>query len=126
MNFDLKIVGEGNASAFEFNVRVLFIALHKSYLVLVSDQEEFGIGTVTLSSPPTLEGTNAMSAPALLFGLKNDMLANMIGKISSQKLKQPILSLIFIKEQNLKPEIIMKTTMDAVLMAIDQVLNIDR
>jgi hypothetical protein len=119
----LNVCGSGEASNGNFHITVNVVKLKQSFLILITDQEEFGIGTVTLSAPPLIEGTNASSSPFPLFGLKNNMLANLIGKVSSQKLNAPALSLVYILEQNLKMEEIMKTTMDAVMSAIKDVLE---
>ena len=53
----------------------------------------------------------------------NEKLANLISKSASKKLNSPVLSMTFIKEQNKKQELIMKTTMDAFNKLMD---NIDK
>lgn len=118
-NKSLEIIGEGHTTQGNLTIHVSIIKLHKSYLILVTDQPEYGLGTVTLSSPPLLDGTKAMSSPFPIFGLKNTMIANMVGNIASQKLSTPVLSLIYILEQSMKQEIIMKTTLDAVVKALE-------
>ena len=118
-----KISGEGSANIENFTVKATFLALNNSYLLLVSDQDQFGIGTVTLSTPPTNFGTNATSSPFNIFGMKNSMLTNAIGKSASKQLQKPVLSLVFIMEKDLKQEILIKTTMEAVTHAIEDVHN---
>jgi hypothetical protein len=119
----INIVAESQSSYADFTVNVVVIALKKSYLTLITDQPEYGIGTVILGSPPVVEGTGATSSPLTLFGLKNSILSNMIGKTMSRKLTAPVLAVVFIKNEQIKPEIITKTTMDAVLDAVDQILK---
>ena len=117
----LTICGEGNSQQGDLTISAAFLKLDRSYLLLVTDQVDYGIGTVTLSSPPTSPHLGATSAPFSLFGLKNNMLANLIGKSASKHLHAPVLSLILIKATQLKPETIIRTTMDAVLQAIEVV-----
>ncbi|MCK5343168.1 MAG: hypothetical protein KAR20_07180 [Candidatus Heimdallarchaeota archaeon] len=117
----LTICGEGNSQQGDLTISAAFLKLDRSYLLLVTDQADYGIGTVTLSSPPTSPHLGATSAPFSLFGLKNNMLANLIGKSASKHLHAPVLSLILIKATQLKPEMIIRTTMDAVLQAIEVV-----
>lgn len=118
-NKSLEIIGQSESIQGNLKIQVSIIKLHKSFLILVTDQPEYGLGTITLSSPPSLDGTKAMSSPFPIFGLKNNMIANMVGNMASQKLNTPVLSLIYILEQNLKQEIIMKITLDAVLKALE-------
>jgi hypothetical protein len=119
----IVIAGEGKANQGVFVINAALIPLQQSFLLLVSDQAEFGVGTVTLSAPPTIPGTGAVSSPFSLFGLKNNLLANLLGKMASKLLNLPVLSLILIKEEEIKVEIIMKTAVEAVKNAIDQVLK---
>ena len=42
---------------------------------------------------------------------------------ASKRLQKPVLSLVFIMEKNLKQEILIKTTMEAVTYAIEDVHN---
>ena len=117
----LNMCGDGVAHQGDLTISAAFMKLDRSYLLLVTDQTDYGIGTVTLSSPPTTPHLGATSAPFSLFGLKNNMLANLIGKAASKHLHSPVLSLILIKATQLKPEMIIRTAMDAVLQAIDAV-----
>jgi hypothetical protein len=118
---NIKILCETQANYDTFTVNLAIIALKNSYMILATDQDEYGIGTLILSSPPSIEGTGAISSPFTLFGLKNNMIANLIGKTASKKLKKPVLTLLLIKEEQLKQEIIMKTIHDALLEAINKI-----
>lgn len=115
---NIKILSEALANYDSFSISISIIALKNSFMILATDQDEFGIGTLILSSPPSIEGTGAVSSPFTLFGLKNNIIANLVGKTASKKLKKPVLTLLLIKEEQLKQEIIMKTVMDALLEAI--------
>ena len=116
----VNVCGEGQANYGEYYVYATFISLYKSYLLLVTDQKEYGIGNVTLSGPPTGIG-QASSSPFNLFGLRNPLLSNMIGKTSSKLLKSPVISMVFIKEKELKQDIIMKLALEAVKNAIKNI-----
>ncbi|MFX1233249.1 MAG: hypothetical protein ACFFBY_01720 [Promethearchaeota archaeon] len=81
--------------------------LFKSYLILLSDQKEMGIGDVTLASPPTIEGIKSTSSSYKLFGVGDDLLSTIIAERCSFILNAPVLLLIFIKtkeeiENNIK------------------------
>jgi hypothetical protein len=115
----IEVVGQGDASYGEYTIKATIVRLQNSFLLLVSDQPEYGIGTVTLSAPPTMSGLDAASSPFNIFGMKNNLLANLLGKMASKHLISPVLSLIFILDEKLKPEIIMKTAVEAVKKAID-------
>lgn len=117
----IEVIGEGQADFGDFVVHVAIVPLKKSYLFFVTDQSEYGIGSVILSTPPMLEGTSATSSPVTLFGLKNNLLANLIGKTASKKLQVPVMTLLLIKNEQIKPEIMTKTVMDAVLAAIAKI-----
>ena len=119
----IEIAGNGKANFGDFTVHASFIRLDNSFLLLVSDQNDYGIGTVTLSTPPTTIRNNAISSPFNLFGLKNTMLANLIGKTASKQLKSPVLSLILIKEQDIKPKILIKTAIEAINLAIKETIS---
>ncbi|WP_371801916.1 hypothetical protein [Candidatus Lokiarchaeum ossiferum] len=119
----INISGKGIAIFENFVVKATFVSLNNSYLLMVTDQEQFGIGTVTLSSPPTEFGTKATSSPFNIFGMKNSMLSNAIGRNASKHLKKPVLSLVLLVEKDFKQEIIIKTTMEAVNKAIEDVIS---
>ena len=117
----IEISGTGEGELDQFQVQATFLKLQNSYLLLVSDQPEFGIGTVTLSAPPSGISSEASSSPFNIFGMKNNILANLIGRNASKSLKVPVLSLVLIKESTLKPEQRMKVIMQAVTKAINEV-----
>lgn len=71
--------------------------LHKSYLLLVSDQKDLGIGSVTLGSPPMIEGLKSTAASYRLFGVNKKLLSTIIAEKASSVLKAPVLLLLFLK-----------------------------
>ena len=71
--------------------------LHKSYLIMISDHKEMGIGNVLLSNPPTIEGIKASVASYELFGLGNDMISKIMVERAASYLKSSVLLLFFMK-----------------------------
>ena len=73
--------------------------MYKSYLLLVSDQEKMGIGSVTLGSPPTVEGLKSTSSSYNLFGIGRKLISTIIVERASHLLKSPVLLMLFIKSK---------------------------
>ena len=71
--------------------------LHKSHLLLLSDQKEMGIGSVTLSSPSLIEGVKTTSSSYSLFGIKNKIANKLIVERVANLLNTPVLLLSFLK-----------------------------
>ena len=93
----MKLLAEKHRNINSYNIYLKLYQMHKSHLLLVSDQEEMGIGNVTLSSPPTIEGINSTAASYGLFGIKEKIISNIIAEKASRILKTPILLLYFLK-----------------------------
>jgi|SRR6056297_1549749 len=117
----INIIGEGKASFGDFVVFSAIIKLKHSYLTLVTDQEEYGIGTLTLATAPNelFESKGAASSPYNFFGLKYNLLTNVISKMLSKELKKPAMVMLLIKKEGIKSEIVMKTVVKAVKNALD-------
>lgn len=77
----------------------VLIRLFNSYLFLLSDQKEMGIGNVTLSSPPLFKGAKAISSSYKLFGVDNEFISKAIAERLSKKVNEPVLLLTFLKEE---------------------------
>ena len=105
----MKLVIQRNRFIDTHNIYIKLFQMHKSYLLLVSDQEEMGIGNVTLSSPPTIEGLNSTAASYGLFGIKEKIISKIIAEKASRILKTPVLLLYFLKnvkdEENIAKEL---------------------
>jgi len=100
------LLNEKKMSFEEQEIHLKLFQMHKSYLLLISDQELMGIGNVTLSSPPTIQGLKASSASYNLFGMKENLLSKIIAEKSSNILKAPVLLLLFLKSIHREEEII--------------------
>ena len=89
----------------DLTIFVKLFKLHKSYLLLISDQEEMGIGNVTLASPSLIEGLKSTSVSYNLFGLDKKLLTTIISERVSNTLKAPVLLLLFLKVKKKEEEI---------------------
>jgi hypothetical protein len=89
----------------DFTIYLALFKLHKSYLLLISDQEDLGIGNVTLGSPPLIKGLKSSSAYYQLFGLDNKFFSKIVAEKASSLLKAPVLLLLFLKTKKEENEI---------------------
>jgi hypothetical protein len=121
---DLEKIGEGIAQHEGLTIQTAIFKLHKSFLLFVTDQADFGIGTVNFSIPPSGISTQAINSPFNLFGLKNTLLSSVIGKNATTHLKAPVLSLVYLLSTDFKEEQLLKTAMEAVLQAIQKVKTV--
>ena len=121
----LNILAESVFVKENYSVQSCVISLDNGFLILITDQENFGIGNVILSSPPTIEGVKAISAPAPLFGLslKRDTLSKMISELSAKKMKKPCLVLFHIKGMERKDLFISKCVVESVKKVLDIALD---
>ncbi len=71
--------------------------LAKSYLALISDEVDMGIGTVTLGIPSLIENMKISSASHQIFGVQSKILSKIIVEKMSSDLKEPVLLLLFLK-----------------------------
>ncbi|MFX1259409.1 MAG: hypothetical protein ACFFAN_16255 [Promethearchaeota archaeon] len=102
----MKILTEKNITVDDIKIFLTLFKLHKSYLLLISDQEEMGIGSVTLGNPPLINGLKSTSASYKLFGVNNKLLSTIISERASYILKAPVLLLFFLKCKKKENEII--------------------
>ncbi len=104
----MKLIIERDVNIDDIQIYLTIFKLHKSYLLLISDQKDMGIGTVTLGSPPLIEGLKSTTASYNLFGVNKKLLSKLIAEKVSHILKAPVLLLLFLKikkkeEQIVKP-----------------------
>ena len=102
----MKLLLEKNKEIDGLKVFLSLFKLYKSYLLLISDQEELGIGAVTLSSPPTIEGLKSTSASYALFGVNKKLLSTIVTERVSHLLKAPVLLLLFLKTKKEEEDIV--------------------
>ncbi|MFX0057256.1 MAG: hypothetical protein ACFE85_05565 [Candidatus Hodarchaeota archaeon] len=90
----------------KITIYITLFKLHKSYLLLISDQENLGIGDVTLGTPPIIKDLKSSSSSYHLFGLNKKLLSNIIAEKAASILKLPVLLLLFLKTKVDEKEII--------------------
>lgn len=110
----LNISAEEEYSEEDYTVKSCAIALQKSYLVLVSDQEEYGLNNVIMGVPGVLEGSKAISSPAPLFGFQNTFLGKSISELCANMLKRPCLLLINVQGMQSRENICAKIALKCV------------
>ena len=93
----MKLLAEKNIKIDDILFYLILFKLHKSYLLLISDQKNMGIGSVTLGSPPTINGLKSTAASYKLFGVNKQLLSTIIAERASYILKAPVLLLLFLK-----------------------------
>ena len=93
----MKLIIERSKQLDRIMLFISIFKLHKSYLVLISDQETMGIGNVTLGIPPTIEGMKVSAATHQLFGIQQKILSNIIVEKISSFFNAPVLLLLFLK-----------------------------
>ena len=87
-------------------LHISIFKLVKSYLVLISDEEGMGIGTVTLGIPAVIENVKTSSASHQIFGVQSKILSKIIVEKMSSDLKEPVLLLLFLKHIKEDQEVI--------------------
>lgn len=102
----MKLLAEENIKIDEITFYLNLFQLHKSFLLLISDQSNMGIGNVTLGSPPMIEGIKSLTSSYNLFGMNTKMLSTIIAEKASNILKAPVLLLLFLKSKKNDEEII--------------------
>ncbi|MHA1884549.1 MAG: hypothetical protein ACW96S_05825 [Promethearchaeota archaeon] len=102
----MKILIEKNVDIDDSVIFLILVKLHSSYLLLISDQEDMGIGNVTLGSPPMIEGIKSPTSSYNLFGVGSKLLSTIIAEKVSKKLNSPVLLLLFLKTKFQEEKII--------------------
>ena len=102
----MKHLAEEDIKIDDITIYLNLFQLHKSFLLLISDQSNMGIGNVTLGSPPMIEGIKSPTSSYNLFGMNTKMLSTIIAERASNILKAPVLLLLFLKSKKNDEEII--------------------
>ncbi|HEA70521.1 hypothetical protein LCGC14_0438610 [marine sediment metagenome] len=92
--------------------------LYKSFLLLIADQEEMGIGNVTLGSPSMVKGIKSPTVSYNLFGMTNKLLSTIISEKTSNLLNAPVLLLLFLKNKEIDSKFI-----KPIINFLNEVLN---
>ncbi|MFX0043288.1 MAG: hypothetical protein ACFE8L_10270 [Candidatus Hodarchaeota archaeon] len=101
----MKLLAEKDIKIEGIPIYLNLFQLHKSFLLLISDQENMGIGNVTLGTPPSIAGLKSTTASYNLFGVDPKLLSTLIAERASNILKAPVLLLLFLKIKKSEKEI---------------------
>lgn len=112
-------------SQFSFQTIKLYIKLfklYKSHIILVSENQEMDIGSVTLASPSLIEGTKPSSTSYVLFGIKDRLITQVISERLALVLKTPVL-LVFHLVSDVKEEDLIKPLIKFINDSIEELIN---
>lgn len=102
----MKLIGDEILDLEKVKIYFKLFKLQNSYLLLISDQENLGIGNVTLGSPINIEGIKTSSTSYQLFGVQKKLLNKVITEKASTFLNAPVLLLLFLKTIEKEEDII--------------------
>ncbi|MHA2181521.1 MAG: hypothetical protein ACXAAH_08875 [Promethearchaeota archaeon] len=103
----MKLLVERTIEVESVKIYITVFKLYKSYLLLISDQGDMGIGNVTLGSPSVIDGVKSPTTSYNLFGITSNLLSTIIAERASNALNAPVLLLLFLKSK-MKDEKIVK------------------
>ncbi|MFX1303929.1 MAG: hypothetical protein ACFFBV_03720 [Promethearchaeota archaeon] len=118
----MKHLAEDDIKIDDITIYLKLFQLHKSFLLLISDQSNMGIGNVTLGSPPMIEGIKPPTLSYNLFGMNTKLLSTIIAERASNILKAPVLLLLFLKGKK-KDEEIIKPLMNFLNKILEEALK---
>lgn len=102
----MNIIAEKNVTLDQITIYLVLIKLYRGYILLISDQVDFGLGSITLSTPPINEYIKSTSISYQLFGMEHNLLSKMIVEKAASYLKEPVILLLFLKEKEKEKELI--------------------
>lgn len=119
----LQILTENSVTIDNYVIKCCVIKLSRDFLILITDQNDYGIGNVIMSTPPVNEQINPISTLSPLFGLKQSILDKMVAELAALKLKRPCLSLVNVKGLERKDELVAKTVLECLKEALENTLR---
>lgn len=118
----MKLLVERNIEVEKIKIYVTLFKLYKSYLLLISDQGDLGIGNVTLGSPSIIKGVKSPTTSYNLFGIKSNLLSSIIAERVSTVLNAPVLLLLFLKSK-IEDEKILKSIINFLNQILEEILE---
>ena len=118
----MKLLAERNIEVENVKIFLNLFQLFKSFLLLISDQENMGIGNVTLSSPSFVKGVKSPTSSYNLFGMNGNLLSTIIAEKASNALNAPVLLLLF-KKNKIESEKILKPIINFLNEVLDEILE---
>ncbi len=102
----MNIIAEKNIQIDNITIYLTLVKLYRGYVLFISDQVNFGLGSITLSTPPLNDVLKSTSVSYQLFGLEHNLLSKMIVEKAASNLKEPVILLFFLKEKEKEKELI--------------------
>jgi len=118
----MKLLAERNIEVENGKIFLNLFQLFKSFLLLISDQENMGIGNVTLGSPSMVKGVKSPTSSYNLFGMNGNLLSTIIAEKASNALNAPVLLLLFLKNKS-EAEKILKPIINFLNEVLDEILE---
>jgi len=118
----MKLLAERNIEVENGKIFLNLFQLFKSFLLLISDQENMGIGNVTLGSPSIVKGVKSPTSSYNLFGMNGNLLSTIIAEKASNALNAPVLLLLFLKNKS-EAEKILKPIINFLNEVLDEILE---
>jgi len=118
----MKLLAERNIEVENVKIFLNLFQLFKSFLLLISDQENMGIGNVTLGSPSIVKGVKSPTSSYNLFGMNGNLLSTIIAEKASNALNAPVLLLLFLKNK-IAAEKILKPIINFLNEVLDEILE---
>jgi len=121
----MKFLTERNIEVENLKIYLTLFKLYKSYLLLISDQRDMGIGNVTLGSPSVVKGVRSPTSSYNLFGMNGNLLSTIIAEKASNALNAPVLLLLFLKNK-FEDEKIIKPIINFLNEVLEEILERNR
>lgn len=118
----MKLLAERNIEVENVKIFLNLFQLFKSFLLLISDQKNMGIGNVTLGSPSIVKGVKSPTSSYNLFGMNGNLLSTIIAERASNALSAPVLLLLFLKN-NIEDEKIVKPIINFLNEVLDEIIE---
>ena len=121
----MKFLTERNIEVENLKIYLTLFKLYKSYLLLISDQRDMGIGNVTLGSPSVVKGVRSPTSSYNLFGMNGNLLSTIIAEKATNTLNAPVLLLLFLKNK-FEDEKIIKPIINFLKEVLEEILERNR
>ena len=118
----MKLLAERNIEVEKVKIFLNLFQLFKSFLLLISDQKNMGIGNVTLGSPSIIKGVKSPTSSYNLFGMNGNLLSTIIAERASNALGAPVLLLLFLKNK-IEDEKIVKPIINILNEVLDEIIK---
>jgi hypothetical protein len=94
----MKLLFENEIEVENLKIYLSLFKLYKSYLFLISDNGDYGIGSITMATPIYIEDLKTNSKSYKIFGVQKELLSQIIAEKVSTFLNAPVLLILFFKD----------------------------